>query len=495
MRRIALMLALGCAPAAPTGGTPGGGTPAGGTAPGTVAIVGATVIDMTGAAPKPGHTILIQDGRIALVGPDAATTIPAGTPTVDGRGRYVIPGLWDMHVLTSREGRARYFWPLFLAHGVTGVREMGSYLDTLLYWRSELRRNPAAGPRIVWSSPMLDGSPPAWKHGLGIRSPDEARTVVDSMRALGFDFLKVYVRLPRDVYAAIATRARELGIPFAGHVPGSITPTEAADAGQRSIEHLSGIYPSCVRGAVELRDSMRQASRAGVRADSIQAMERRLLRLALEGYDAGVCAALFQRFVSRGTWQVPTLVVGRGHVMVRDTAMRRDPRRVFVPSALAARWEADAARSAARAVSRLEFDEELHRRETALVGTMHRAGVRMLVGTDASDEPYVYAGSSVHDEMVLLAEAGLPPAAVLAAATVGPAEYLGLSDSLGTIEAGKAAELVVLDGDPLADISNVRRVHAVVSRGRVIGPAARDSLIALARTEAARAVPSPPAQQ
>src|SRR5687767_4522588 len=117
MRRIALMLALGCAPAAPTGGTPGGGTPGGGTAPGTVAIVGATVIDMTGAAPKPGHTILIQDGRIALVGPDAATTIPAGTPTVDGRGRYVIPGLWDMHVHTSREGRARYFWPLFLAHG------------------------------------------------------------------------------------------------------------------------------------------------------------------------------------------------------------------------------------------------------------------------------------------------------------------------------------------------------------------------------------------
>src|SRR5688500_20185865 len=115
MRRIALMLALGCAPAAPTGGTPGGGTPAGGTAPGTVAIVGAKVIDMTGAAPKPGHTILIQDGRIALAGPDAAPTMPAGSPTVDGRGRYVIPGLWDVQVHTAREGRGGSVLPLLLA--------------------------------------------------------------------------------------------------------------------------------------------------------------------------------------------------------------------------------------------------------------------------------------------------------------------------------------------------------------------------------------------
>jgi imidazolonepropionase-like amidohydrolase len=192
---------------------------------------------------------------------------------------------------------------------------------------------------------------------------------------------------------------------------------------------------------------------------------------------------------------VPTIVVMRGGVMVRDTAMRGDARRAFVPPALAARWETDAARSAARPAGRIDFEEELHRRETAMVAAMHRAGVRILVGTDASDEAYVYAGSSVHDEMVLMAAAGMPTSAVLAAATVGPAEYLGMRDSLGTIESGKAADLVVLDGDPLADISNVRRVHAVISQGRLIGPAARDSLMARARAEAARAIPSPPADQ
>ena len=485
MRRLPLILVLSCAPAAPTAGP----------APTSVAIVGATVIDMTGASRRAGHTVVVRDGRIVAVGPDSGVEVPQDAVTLDARGKYVIPGLWDMHVHTSREGRARYFWPLFLAHGVTGVREMGSYLDTLLFWRAELRRNPAAGPRIVWSSPMLDGSPPAWKHGRGIRSPAEARAMVDSMQALGFDFLKVYARLPRDVYTAIAERAAERGIPFAGHVPGSVTPSDAAEAGQRSIEHLSGIYPSCVTGAQQLRDSMRQASRAGAPADTVRAMERRLIRLALEGYDARVCEALFRRFVARGTWQVPTLVVVRGNAMIRDTTMRRDPRRAFVPPALAERWEHDAADAAGRAVARIEFDEELYRRESAMVAAMHRAGVRILVGTDASDEPYVYAGSSVHDEMVLLADAGIPASAVLTAATVGPAEYFGMRDSLGTIQTGKVADLVVLDGDPLADIRNVRRVHAVVSQGRLIGPAARDSLIALARAEAARAVPSPPAQQ
>lgn len=444
-----------------------------------IAIEQVTVIPMTGAPSRSAQTILIRSGRIEAVGPSTDVQVPSDAVRLDGRGKFVIPGLWDMHVHTSREGRARYFWPLFLAHGVTGVREMGSFLDTLRFWRDELRRRPDSGPRIIWSSPMLDGAPAAWTHGIPLATPQAARQMVDSMHALGFDFIKVYERLPREVHAAIADQARKIGMPFAGHVPRRTTAAEASAAGQRSIEHLSGIYESCIPELEAPR------GKAGL---------QRFRALMLNGYDAAVCARLFAVFRANQTWQTPTLSVIRGDIHSGDSTMRVDPRRAYMPAQLTARWVEDAAaRLADEGGEAIEFDKAMYRRLVRLTGAMHRAGVRILVGTDASDEPNVYPGSSVHDEMEFLVEAGLTPAEALAAATVGPAEFLGLRDSLGTIEPNRAADLVVLDADPLTDIRNVRRIHAVVSQGRLIDANARSALLERARIEAARAIPSPPA--
>lgn len=214
-----------------------------------LALARVTVVDVERGALHPGQTVLIHGGRITWTGPAAQARIPAGARVVEADGRFVIPGLWDMHVHTSREGRARHFWPLFLAHGVTGVREMGSYLDTLRHWRAEARRPDSGAPRIVWSSPMLDGVPTSWRHGYGVADAAEARAAVDTMHARGFDFLKVYNRLSREAYFAIAARARERGMVFAGHVPSSITLEEASDAGQRSLEHLDDeLFIACVPG-------------------------------------------------------------------------------------------------------------------------------------------------------------------------------------------------------------------------------------------------------
>ena len=455
-------------------------------------LTGATVIAMNGAAPLEGQTIVVRGGTIVSVGPSAEADVPAGAQVVDASGKFVIPGLWDMHVHTSREGRARYFWPLFLAHGVTGVREMGSYLDTLLYWRSELERDPLSGPRIVWSSPMFDGSPASWKHGIPLASPEQARVMVDSMQRLGFDFIKVYVRLQRDVYFAIAEQAKLRGMPFAGHLPGRIELAEALRAGQRSLEHSDGIALACTPGASALLDSVFSTSDEGER----EVRGRRFAQRMLDAFSPDQCGEVLRSIAASGTWVVPTLAVVRGHAFVRDTAMLRDRRIEFVPPALARRWLADAEEDAAEdPAEELAFDEEMFRRGMRLVGAMHAAGVRILAGTDASDEPFVYAGSSLHDELELLVEGGLSPFDALAAATIRPAEYLGLSDSLGTVEPGRGADLVILDANPLLDIRNIRRVHAVVRGGRYIGPEERQRLLATARREAARAVPSPPAQQ
>jgi hypothetical protein len=457
-----------------------------------IALTDVTVIAMNGAPAMPGRTVVIRNGRIVAVTASSDASLPEGARTIDARGKYVIPGLWDMHVHTSREGRARYFWPLFLAHGVTGVREMGSYLDTLLFWRKELARDPLAGPRIIWSSPMFDGAPASWKHGIALSSPDHARVMVDSMQRLGFDFIKVYVRLPRDVYFAIAEQAKRRGMPFAGHLADRIGLLEASAAGQRSLEHDGGIYFACVPGAAALLDSVYSTRDAAARG----VLEQRLGRLLLEGFDAEACSRLLRALATNGTHVVPTLAVHRGFTFVRDTAMLRDARLEFVPPALAERWRVDADSDAAEtSPERLAFNEEMFRRFTRLVGTMHEAGVPILAGTDASDEAFVYAGASLHDELQLLVDGGLSPIEALRTATTAPAEFLGLSDSLGTVEVGKAADLVILDADPLSDIANIRRIHAVVRGGRYIGPDERERLLATARAEAARAVPSPPANQ
>lgn len=218
-------------------------------------------MDVESGALRADQTVLIRESRITWTGPAREARIPAGARVVDATGRYAIPGLWDMHVHTSREGRALHFWPQFLAYGVTGVREMGSYLDSLQHWRARARQPGSGAPRIVYSSPMLDGDPPAWRHGYGVADSAAAVAAVDSMAALGFDFVKVYGRLSRGAYFAIARRARERGIPFAGYVPNAVTPLEASEAGQRSIEHLGDTCssPACREGR---RCSMPSSPRA-----------------------------------------------------------------------------------------------------------------------------------------------------------------------------------------------------------------------------------------
>jgi imidazolonepropionase-like amidohydrolase len=461
-------------------------------APGTIAITNVTVIPMTGNAATSDQTILIRRGRIASIGPSSGIAVPRRAEIIDGRGKYAIPGLWDMHVHAAREGRARYFWPLFLAHGVTGVREMGSYLDTLVLWRRTLERRPTAGPRIIWSSPMLDGSPASWTHAIALSNAAEARAAVDSMHVRGFDFLKVYERLPRDVYLAVADQSVRRGIPFAGHLPDGVDPVTAAEAGQRSIEHGSGIYVACIPGAEALLDSVRQnRGDAGGSTGRVQRLVSRLLG----GPDRVTCNRVLAALAAHGTAVTPTMTVQRSYA-IADTSLRHDPRTRFAPPALVARWLSDATAARERKpAEQRDFDAAMFHRFVEFVGTMHRAGVTILAGTDASDEPFVYAGSSLHDELELLVSAGLTPIEALAAATAKPAEFLGAADSLGTLEAGKLADLVILDADPLVNIANTRRVHAVVSRGRVIGTADIAALIDTARAEAARARPAPPARR
>jgi imidazolonepropionase-like amidohydrolase len=479
MRRTALFVLLACAVgcAAPPLGA-------------QLALTHANVVDVERGVVLTDRTVLISGNRIVAVG--AGVRVPAGARVHDARGKYVIPGLWDMHVHNSREGRALHFWPLFLAHGVTGVREMGSYLDSLQHWRAAARRPGSGAPRIVWSSPMLDGVPTSWVHGYGVPDAARARITVDTMQRLGFDFLKVYDRLSRDAYLAIAAEAKRRGIPFSGHVPRSVTAVEASDAGQRSFEHITdALSLACTPRGAELLDAFVKARESlGPDADSTRAALGRLRTAVAAGPVEDACRPTFARMVANGTWLTPTLAVTHGQVP--PDALVADPRLRFVPPGLAARWRSD---HAAADPDELRFGRRMEANAWRLVGLAQRAGVGILAGTDASDEAYVFAGSGVHDELALLVRAGLSPIDALRAATLNPARYLGAADSLGTVAPGRLADLVLLDANPLADIRNTTRIHAVVANGRLIDARERARLLAHAAAAAARSATAPPARR
>lgn len=430
------------------------------TGPGrSLAIVDVALVDVDAGVVRPGMTVLIRDSTIATVGPASEVRLPGDAVRIPGAGRFLIPGLWDMHTHAHRSGRARWHYPLYLAHGVTGIRDLGTWADSAAAARAARRVGDDA-PTVWWGSPPLDGVPPVLPFGIAVADPQAARDAAARFHGLGFRFLKVYDRIDRASYLALAAEARRLGIPLEGHVPLQLAPAEVVAAGQRTIEHLTLVLESCIPGALQwvAADSSRDAM--GLLADG-------RLAAALPHYDEPTCRALFETFARAGTWHVPTLVQMRGAFAIDDSLATDDPRMRDIPAHLRAQWQAyrretaDSVRASGAAV---------FRRQLQLVGEMHRAGVPLLAGTDASDEPWVFPGSSLHDELALMVEAGLSPLDALRTATRDPARYRGEAAPL--IAPGRAADLVLLRGDPTRDIRQVGAIDGVVLRGRYLDPQA-----------------------
>jgi imidazolonepropionase-like amidohydrolase len=424
----------------------------------------ATIIDVTGAAPTRDATVVITGDRISAIGDNVP--VPAGAQVVDASGKFLIPGLWDMHV----HWYLRDTFTLFIANGVTSVRQMFGNSD-LLRWREQIAKGSLLGPRMVVASPIIDGPEPIWPNSIAVRNEDEGRKAVRRVKQWGADFVKVYALLPRDAYFGIADEAKQQGISFAGHVPNSVSPAEASDAGQKSIEHLTGILIACSDKETELRDKL-------VKADSPEARSR-VQTSALETYDEKKAADLIAHFVKNQTWQCPTLTVLRSNAYLGDESFRRDGRLRYIPRLLQQRWNFRVANHDS-AVTKKVLQKQLE-----IVGAMQRAGVPMLAGTDTGN-PFCFPGFSLHEELALLVIAGLTPVEALRSATLNPAKFFGLDQTLGTIEQGKIADLVLLDANPLLDIRNTQKINAVVSNGRLFDRKALDKMLGEAEVAANR---------
>lgn len=376
-------------------------------------ITHVTVIDCTGAAAMPDSTVVVTDGLIAAVGPSQSVKVPSDAHIVDAKNKFLIPGLWDMHGhLTDATEDA---FPLMIMNGVTGVRDMGGDLAQIDRWRSEINTGSRVGPHIIRAGPFVDGPKEGVTNRLTVRTPEEARQAVRTLKAKGVDFIKVHNALPPEAFFALMDEAKKEHMPVAIHLPKGVTSAEASDAGAASLEHVETMSESALW-------------RKGATAKTVeQAVDENLGPLGQE---------LFQRFVKNGTWYVPTLVAyERGFVLWSND-----------PDAM---------------IPRLE----IHEKQIEIVRKMHKAGVQMMAGSDFSDWGTV-PGIDLHNELALLVEAGFSPLEALQAATLNPAKFLGKTDSFGTIQAGRVADMVLLDMNPLEDISHTRKIHAVVLGGQ-----------------------------
>lgn len=432
---------------------------------GSLRLIHVTVIDGTSAAPQTDSTVLVKHGRIAAIGKDAAATA-GNIRTVNAQGKFLIPGLWDMHVHLLRKGRPEAYFPLLIANGITGIRDMGGDMpiEEIRKLREEIDIGQRLGPMIFAPGPLIDGPYPTLP-GITriVQNADEASAAVTDLKQQGVDFIKVYNRVPRDAYFTLASTAKSLGIPFAGHIPASVTAQEASSAGQKSIEHLFNIFFSCSNREDEL---MQMKARSLASSDSGERIELRekYLQLALNSYDADKARSLFELFAKNGTWQTPTLVQRKAFAFP-PMQTPNDPLMRYIPKSQRWRWDpAQDGRLQGRSEERKTIEIQFYEKDRALIRPMLSAGVGFLAGTDTPDG-FAFPGFSLHEELAALVDAGLTAMQALQSATRNPAEYFGLHDS-GTIRPGNRADLILLDANPLEDIRNTRRINAVLVRGR-----------------------------
>jgi imidazolonepropionase-like amidohydrolase len=340
--------------------------------------------------------------------------------------------------------------PLFIANGVTSVRDMGSDLEVVQEWRNEIEDGRTIGPRIFTSGPMLDGPKPRFPSSLAITTPEDARHAVDDLKKRGVDFIKLQSLIPREAVLAISEEAKKQGIAFAGHVPDAMRASELSEMGMKSFEHLIGIF----EGSSPAEDEFLKG--------------RKTEGKFLATYDGARAASLAALLTKNHTWQCPTLVWERGGNLLDTTDFSADTRAKYAP----APWKNKTWKRFTGEITQGYGTDDLATRkkfiekELEVVQMLHKAGVEFLGGTDTPAGVYIFPGFSLHEELQRFVAAGFTPLEALQTATLNPARFFGMQSELGAVEEGKIADLVLLSANPLEDISNTQKIAGVFANGR-----------------------------
>jgi len=417
-------------------------------------ITNVNVVDVRTGEILKNKTVAIDSNRITAIY-DKEIVGSDSTIVIDGKGKYLIPGLWDMH--------AHYKWsrvdldPLLIANGITGVREMWGDMPEFVKVPEKERLKGVVSPDIYLSGDLLDGNPPAMPGSVVVTTPEEAVDAVKKQIDKNVDFIKVYSMLTEEAFMGIAKEARKRNIPFAGHIPNRVSIYKAIEAGMASSEHLYGFLNAC---------------------SSVDASNESLVSTFSEKRFDSLCSVL----AKSSMWICPTLVVNRAMSSLNDSIFINDNRTAYLPGYVTDIWsmklnpytKSEIAIFANSNKGRYLF-------ELSLIGKMNEKGVKFIAGTDFPN-PYVFPGFSLHDELSLMGKGGMPALDVLRSATINPAIFMNKTADLGSVEVGKLASLVLLNKNPLDDIENTKTIETVIVRGRVYSRSALDLMLEQAKS-------------
>ena len=406
-----------------------------------VAFVGVNVVPMDAEEVLENHSVVVRDGRITVVGPSDEVSVPEGAVRVEGAGRYLMPGLAEMHGHIPGPQNPRYTEDvlfLYVSNGVTTVRGMAGH-PSHLELRERVANGDLVGPTIYAAGPWF---------GDDASTPEAAERAVREQHAMGYDLLKMG-SIPWPAYERMAQTADEVGIPFAGHIPADVGLERALEAGQTSIDHFDRYVEFLVRDGADIEGRESGFFGSGL----VDLIDPEKIPVAAE------------RTREAGTWNVPTLsLVEHLASPVPAEQMAEWPEMQYLPSDIVQGWVDAKHNFQAQDHFRPENAQRLVEIRRELLMALHDAEAPIALGSDAP-QFFNVPGFSIHHEMEMMVKAGLTPYQVLVTGTRNPARYFGVPEEFGTVETGRRADLILLEANPLEDISNVRKRAGVMVRG------------------------------
>jgi imidazolonepropionase-like amidohydrolase len=443
----------------------------------------ASIVDVAKGRTIPDQAIAIRDGRIVATGHDRTVAARFTVArSIEAHGKFVMPGLWDMHVHFGggseliEENRA--LLPIYVAYGVTTVRDAAADLGpSVLQWRSEVAAGTLLGPTIFTSGPKLEGYKPLWKGTIEVGTPAEVDAALDRLQAMKVDFVKITDNtLKPDIFLYAVKAAKARGLKTSAHTPYALTIEQAAETGLSSVEHLDYLIK-----AGSLQEAAIGADYVAGKLSYGEASDR-----FVETFDPVYAARTYRRLAKTGLHVTPTLNMSRILTYLDREDHSKDPALALIGPGLRKTYDWRVERAAKATPAQIGARHKEYELSVRVLPMLRDAGIPILAGTDAGYlNSFNYPGQGLHDEIELYVRSGLTPREALESATITGPAFLGKSKDFGAVAQGKIAHILILDANPLKDVSATRSIHAVVLRGKFLDRAALDGLLAEARRGAA----------
>ena len=447
-------------------------------------IRGASVVDVGHGRIVPRQAVAVRGNTIVAVGPDRAISKRFGAKrTINAAGKFVMPGLWDMHVHFGggpeliAENKA--LLPLYVAYGITTVRDCAADISaSVLEWRAAVAKGQLLGPSIYTSGPKLEGYKPIWKGTLEVGTPAEVNAALDKLHAMKVDFVKITDNtLKPDTFLYAVKEAKRRGLRTSAHTPYALTIDQAVDDGLSSIEHIDYLIKAGSPKEAEIGAAY-AASKVtyGAATDAF-----------VDSFDAAYARKAYRRLAAKGVYATPTLNMGRILAFLDREDHSRDEGLAYIGPGLRKTYEWRIERAAKATPEEVAARHKEHELSMKVLPMLQAAGIPILAGTDAGYlNSFNYPGEGLHDELELYVKAGLTPQQALASSVLTGPRFLGHADRYGAVQTGKAADLLILNANPLKSVGATRKISAVLLHGRLLDRAALDKLLAQAKARASR---------